>query len=334
MRVIQYREALREALVEEMDRNPDLMLMGEEIGVYAGAYKVTAGLLEQYGPERVVDTPMSEAAIVGAAVGAAVAGVPTVAEVMYIDFLLLTLDQLINQAAKMRYMFGGKCSVPMVVRTQGGTGRSSAAQHSQSLERLFFQIPGLRVAIPSTPADAKGLLKAAIRSADPVLFIEHKMLYNTKGAVPEGEHLVPLGRADIKRAGSDVTVVALSRQVLNALQAAEQLEAEGISVEVIDPRTLNPFDWESIAASVRKTGRLLTVEEGCLTGGVGAEICAGVTERCWSDLKTAPWRVAGKDVPIPSSPVLEKLSVPDAREIYAAVRNLVKEPALLRNTRL
>lgn len=333
MRELPYREALREAHIEEMDRDPNLLLMGEEVGVYAGAYKVTAGLLERYGARRVIDTPMSEAAIVGAATGAAVAGIPAVAEVMYIDFLFLTLDQLINQAAKMRYMFGGKCAVPLVVRTQGGTGRSSAAQHSQSLERMFFQIPGLRVVVPSTPADAKGLLKASIRSKDPVLFIEHKMLYNTKGPVPDGEHVVPLGQADVKREGTDVTLVALSRQVLYALQAAEQLAKEGISVEVIDPRCLNPFDWETVFGSVRKTGRLLTVEEGCLTGGVGAEIGARVAEHCWTSLQAPPWRVAGKDIPIPSTPVLEKLAVPDVKEICEAVRTLVQDREKLISTR-
>lgn len=324
MRELTYRDALREALAEEMEREPTLLLIGEDIGVYGGAYKVTNGLHDRFGEDRVIDSPMSEQAIVGAALGAALVGTPVMAEVMYIDFALLTMDQLINQAAKVRYMFGGKVDVPLVVRTQGGTGRSSAAQHSQSLERLFFQIPGLRVAVPSTPYDAKGLLKTALRGRDPVLFIEHKMLYATKGPVPEATYLLPFGKADIKRRGKDITIVATSRMVNYALQAATKLAQEGIEAEVLDPRTLNPFDWETVYESVHKTRRFLTVEEGCLTGGIGAEIVARVGERFFGSLLAPAGRVAGKDVPIPCSPALEKMSIPSAQEVAAAALRLVR----------
>ena len=256
MRKITYREVLKEALREEMRRDPRVFLLGEDIAQFGGSYKVTQGLLDEFGPERVRNTPISEAAIVGAAVGAALTGMRPVAELMYVDFSWIAMDQIANQAAKNRYMFGGKAKVPMVLRTQGGTGRSSAAQHAQSLEAWFIHIPGLKVVMPATPYDAKGLLKTAIRDDNPVIFIEHKLLYPETGEVPEEEVLVPLGVAEVKRAGEDVTVVAHSRMVHLALRAADRLAAEGISCEVVDPRTLDPLDVPAILRSVEKTSRL------------------------------------------------------------------------------
>ncbi|MCX7030926.1 MAG: alpha-ketoacid dehydrogenase subunit beta [Spirochaetes bacterium] len=324
MRVLTYREALREAIREEMARDESVFVMGEDVGAYGGAYGVTKGLFEEFGTSRIRDTPMSEAAIVGLATGAAIVGFRPVAEIMYIDFLTLAMDQLVNQAAKMRYMYGGGVRVPLVVRTQQGTGRSSAAQHSQSLEAWFIHVPGLTVVTPSTPYEAKGLLKAAIRDDNPVLFIEHKMLYNTKGPVPDGDYTLPLGRAEIKRSGKDVTVVAYSRMAVLAEEAAQQLAQEGVDLELIDPRTLNPLDSKTIVDSVRRTGRLVVVEEGCRTGGVGAEIVARVVEGAMSSLKAPPVRVAGLDIPIPAAPILEKAAVPTTEKIVEAIRQLVR----------
>ncbi|HHU63385.1 MAG TPA: alpha-ketoacid dehydrogenase subunit beta [Clostridiales bacterium] len=322
MREVRYWQALNEALREELDRDPDVFVMGEDVGIYGGAYGVTKGLYEDYGEERIRDTAISEQVIVGAAVGAAMTGMRPVAEIMYVDFLGVAMDQIFNQAAKIRYMFGGKAKVPMTLRTQGGTGRGLAAQHSQSLESWFLHVPGLKVVMPSTPYDAKGLLKAAIRDDNPVLFIEHKMLYGTKGMIPDGEYIVPLGLADVKRPGSDVTVVAHSRMLLYALEAAETLEKEGISVEVIDPRTLAPLDMDTIMTSVKKTGRVVLVEEGCKTGGVGGEIATRIMEEGFYYLDAPIIRVAAKDVPIPMSPALEPLAVPSVQEIIDAVKKL------------
>ncbi len=322
MREVRYWQALNEALREELDRDPDVFVMGEDVAIYGGAYGVTKGLYEDYGEERIRDTAISEQVIVGAAVGAAMTGMRPVAEIMYVDFLGVAMDQIFNQAAKIRYMFGGKAKVPMTLRTQGGTGRGLAAQHSQSLESWFLHVPGLKVVMPSTPYDAKGLLKAAIRDDNPVLFIEHKMLYGTKGMIPDGEYIVPLGLADVKRPGSDVTVVAHSRMLLYALEAAETLEKEGISVEVIDPRTLAPLDMDTIMTSVKKTGRVVLVEEGCKTGGVGGEIATRIMEEGFYYLDAPIIRVAAKDVPIPMSPALEPLAVPSVQEIIDAVKKL------------
>ena len=322
MREVRYWQALNEAMREELDRDPDVFVMGEDVGIYGGAYGVTKGLYEDYGEERIRDTAISEQVIVGAAVGAAMTGMRPVAEIMYVDFLGVAMDQIFNQAAKIRYMFGGKAKVPMTLRTQGGTGRGLAAQHSQSLESWFLHVPGLKVVMPSTPYDAKGLLKAAIRDDNPVLFIEHKMLYGTKGMIPDGEYIVPLGLADVKRPGSDVTVVAHSRMLLYALEAAETLEKEGISVEVIDPRTLAPLDMDTIMTSVKKTGRVVLVEEGCKTGGVGGEIATRIMEEGFYYLDAPIIRVAAKDVPIPMSPALEPLAVPSVQEIIDAVKKL------------
>jgi len=320
MRTITYRDAVREALREEMIRDPRVFLIGEEIGLYGGAYAVTRGMLDEFGPERIWDTPISEGAIAGAAAGAAVAGTRPVAEIMYMDFLTLCMDQLVNQAAKMRYMFGGHASVPMVVRTQGGGGKENAAQHSQSLEAWFVHVPGLRVVMPSTAYDAKGLLKSAIRSDDPVIFVEHKLLYNSKCEVPEEEYTIPLGKADVKRMGSDVTLVSYSRMTEFALSAAEKLSEEGIDVEVIDPRTLSPLDVPTMVESVRKTGRVVICHEACKAGGFGAEIATQIMENAFDYLDAPIVRIAAKDIPIPNVRVLEDMMIPQENDIAAGVR--------------
>lgn len=325
MREITYREALNEALVEEMERDPAVFLLGEDIAIYGGAYGVTAGLWKRYGDTRVLDTPISENGIVGVGLGAALTGMRPVVEIMYIDFIGLCMEQLNNQVAKIRYMFGGKCTVPLTIRTEGGAGRTLGAHHSQSLEAWLIHIPGIKVVMPSTPYDAKGLLKASIRDDNPVVFIEHKMLYNTKGPVPEEEYTVPIGVSDIKREGKDVSLITYSRMTLFCLEAAKILEKEGISVEVLDLRTLLPVDIEAIVKTVKKTNHVIIVEEDCKTGGVGAEITAQIVENAFDYLDAPIVRVAGADVPMPKSPVLEKLAIPDIERICNAVRKLVKE---------
>ena len=327
MREITYRQALKEALAEEMRRDPNIFLIGEDIGIYGGAYAVTKELLEEFGEERVIDTPISERAIVGTAIGAAACGARPVAEIMYVDFLTFAMDQIVNQAAKMRYMFGGKVSVPMVIRTQGGAGKQGAAQHSQSLERWFIGIPGLKVVMPGTPYDAKGLLKSSIRDNNPVLFIEHKLLYNTKGMVPEEEYVVPIGKADVKREGKDITIVTYSRMLLLTLEAAGLLSQEGIEAAVIDLRTLAPLDMQTVVDSVKKTGRVVVVEEGHRTGGVAGEIWARITEEAFDYLDAPLIRVAAEDTPLPCSPVLEAAALPSVPKIVNAVKKtLGKEP--------
>jgi len=322
-RILTYAEAVREALREEMRRDERVFILGEDVGVYGGAFGVTKGLLEEFGEERVRDTPISEAVIAGAATGAAVTGLRPVAEIMFMDFTTISMDQLVNQAAKIRYMFGGHATVPMVLRTPAGSGTGAAAQHSQSLESLFAHIPGLKVVVPSTPADAKGLLVAAIRDDNPVIFVEHKLLYKMKGPVPEGEHLVPLGRADVKRAGRDATVVATSIEVHRALDAAERLSREGIEAEVVDPRTLVPLDEAMIASSVKKTGRLVVVHEAVKDYGFGAEIAARIAEGPTFDYLDAPIvRLGGVAAPIPYNPTLERAAVPQVEDIVRAVRRV------------
>ncbi len=325
IRTLSYRDALNEALHEEMDRDPATFVIGEDVGRHGGVLQVTKGLRERFGPGRVRDTPISEAGIVGVGVGAALTGSRPIVEIMYIDFTLLAADQIVNQAAKARYMFGGKARVPLVIRTQGGAGRGNAAQHSQSLEAFYAHIPGLVVVQPSTPADAKGLLKSAIRDDNPTIFIEHKLLYNTNGPVPEGEHLVPLGEADVKRLGSDVTVIATSRQVVFALEAAQQLAAEGISVEVVDPRTIRPLDIDAIVLSVRKTGRVVVVNEAARTGGLTSEIAARIMDEAFWYLDAPVVRVAAADVPIPYSEALELEAIPGTADIVAGVRRVLTE---------
>jgi len=324
MRKIAYREALKEALREEMRRDSRVFLLGEDIGRYwGGAFKVTKGLAEEFGDERVIDTPISESAIVGAAVGAAITGMRPVAEIMFGDLTTLAMDQIANQAAKIRYMFGGQAKCPIVIRTPFGAGVNIAAHHSQSLEAWFMHVPGLYVAVPSTAYDAKGLLKTAIRSDDPVVFCEHKLLYPLEGEVPEEEYTIPFGIADIKREGTDVTIVATLFMVHKALNAAEELAAEGISVEVIDPRTLTPLDKQTIIKSVKKTGRIVVVTEDCKTAGVSAEIAAVIAEEALDYLDAPIKRIAEPDTPIPFSPSLEQFVIPDEKAIIKAVKEVV-----------
>jgi len=322
-RQLQYREALNEALHEEMDRDPWVCVLGEDVGSYGSPFQITRGLFDRFGGQRVRDTPISEEGFVGIAVGAAMTGLRPVVEILYVDFITLAMDQIVNQAAKARYMFGGQVSVPLVIRTQGGGGRGNAAQHSQSLEMWFVHIPGLIVIQPSTPYDAKGLLKSAIREDSPVICIEHKLLYNTSGPVPEGEYLIPLGVADVKRSGDDVTIVATSRLVLFALNAAQELARQGIEAEVIDPRTLKPLDMPTIVRSVKKTGRLVVVNEGHRTGGFTAEVAARVQREAFDWLDGPIVQVATEDVPIPYSGPLELEALPSERDIVKAAKEAV-----------
>jgi len=318
-----YNEALGDALRLEMERDPRVIVIGEDIAEHGGAFQVTAGLLDKFGPTRIRQTPISELGIVGAAVGAALTGLRPVVELMYVDFSGLAMDQLVNQAAQNRFMFGGQARVPMVMRTQGGSGRGNAAQHSKSLEAWFAHVAGLKVVMPSTPADAKGLLTTAIRDDDPVIFLEHKLLYRTKGQVPTGEHLVPLGKADVKRAGTDLTIVTWSREVLFSLEAAEKLAADGIEAEVVDLRSLVPLDRDAVLASVRKTHRLLVVHEAIKRGGYGGEIAAMVAEEAFDDLDAPPRRLAGLETPIPYAQHLEKTVVPQVDDIVRVAKELV-----------
>ncbi|MBU8913285.1 MAG: alpha-ketoacid dehydrogenase subunit beta [Spirochaetales bacterium] len=324
MREIAYREALREAIYEEMEQDENVFVIGEEVGRYGGAYAVTRGLIKEFGARRLVDAPISEASTVGLGIGAAITGLRPIVELMYVDFVPLAMDQIATQMPKLRYMTGGQLKIPMVLRTQGGTGRSAGAQHSQSLEAYCVHTPGLRVVMPATPADAKGLLKSAIRSDDPVVFIEHKALYARKGAVPEETCTIPLGKARISRSGSDVTIVTYSRMVLIAEEAAGALEAEGISAEVIDLRTLSPMDMDAVSASVGKTKRAIVVTEAHKTAGMSAEIAARITESNWTDLTAPVVRIAAKDVPVPATH-LEKLSIPSVDEIVDAAKTLCGE---------
>lgn len=323
---ITYLEAIRQALWEEMKRDERVFILGEDIGRYGGAFGVTMGMLDEFGPERIRETPISEPTIVAAAVGAALLGMRPVAEIMFMDFMFLAMDQLANQAAKMRFMFGGKATVPMVVRMPNGSGSGAAAQHSQSLESMLMHVPGLKVVLPSTPYDAKGLLLASIRDPNPVCFIEHKQLYKTKGMVPEGEYTLPIGKADVKRAGKDLTVVASGVMVLRALKVAEKLAPQGLDVEVIDVRSLRPLDGETILASVRKTSRLLVVHEACQTGGWAGEVIAQVAESPVFDYLDMPIRrLAGKDIPIPYNRGLERAAVPQEEDIEAEIRAILQQ---------
>lgn len=319
-REISYRQALNEALLEEMEKDDRVLLFGEDVGLHGGAFQVTQGLFDKFGAGRVKDTPVSEAAIAGAAVGAALTGLRPIAEIMYIDFCTIALDQIVNQAAKTRYMFGGKAHLPIVFRTQCGGGLGGAAQHSQSLEAWFFHTPGLRVIIPSTPYDAKGLLKEAIRDNNPVVFIEYKRLYPMKGPVPRGECLIPLGKASIKREGTDLTILATSFMVHEAMAAADELLRDGIELEVVDPRTLVPLDEKTILNSVKKTHRLLIVHEAFLRGGIGAEIAAIVAEKAFDYLDAPIRRVGSLEAPIPYAMVLEEAILPNRKDIIRVAR--------------
>ena len=325
MREIQYREAIREAIIEEMDRDRKVFLIGEDIGIYGGAFKAYKGLLDKYGPDRVINTPISEAAIIGAGIGAALTGYRPIVEIMFIDFATLAMDQIANQAAKIHFMSGGSLNVPLVIRTQGGVGKGLATQHSQSLEAWFYHIPGLKVVMPSTSYDVKGLLKTAVRDNSPVIFIEHKMIYPVKGAVPEEEYTIPFGKADIKRKGEDITIFAYSNMVIKSLEAAEELEREGISCEVIDPRTLVPLDIDAVVNSVKKTGRLIIVSEACRRGSVASDISARITERAFDCLHAPIKIVAGLDTPIPYNSTLEQASIPQKADIIKAVKELLQK---------
>lgn len=324
MREITYREAIREALREEMQNDSSVFLIGEDIAdPFGGVFSVTLGLTDMFGKDRVINAPLAEGAIVGAALGSAMTGLKPVAEIMYIDFITVAMDQVVNQVAKLRYMSGGQIEAPLVIRTPQGAGRSSAAQHAQSLEAIFMHIPGIKVVMPSNPQDAKGLLKTAIRDKDPVLFIEHKLLYNTKGFVKEEEYLIPFGKAEVIRAGDDVTVVATSSMVAKALEAAERLASEGISVEVIDPRTIVPLDEETIINSVKKTKKLVVVHEASEKGGFGAELTAIVSKKAFDYLDAPINRVAAKDVPVPFAPVLENYVIPNVEDIIDGVKEII-----------
>ncbi|WMT30845.1 alpha-ketoacid dehydrogenase subunit beta [Bacillus aerius] len=325
MREISYLEAVREAMSQEMRKNQDVFILGEDIGVYGGAFGVTRGMIEEFGPERVRNTPISEAAIAGGAVGAALTGMRPILELQFSDFITIAMDQLVNQAAKTRYMFGGKGKVPLVVRTPAGSGTGAAAQHSQSLEAWMAHIPGLKVVQPSTAYDAKGLLKAAMDDDNPVIFYEHKLLYKTIGEVPEEQYSIPLGKADVKRSGKDVTIVATAIMVHKALEAAKELAAEGIDVEIIDPRTLVPLDEETIIESVKKTGKCIVVHEAVKRGGYGGEIASMIAESEAFDYLDAPIkRLGGLAVPIPYNPTLEKAVIPQVPDIIEAAKELVR----------
>jgi len=320
---ITYLEAINAALKEEMRRDPNVFILGEDVGIFGGCFGVTQGLYDEFGPERVLDTPITETAIIGASVGAAAAGLRPVPEIMFMDFMGVCLDEIFNQAAKIRYMFGGRAKIPMTVRTACGAGLGAAAQHSQSLEAWFTHIPGLKVVMPSTPADAKGLLVSAIRDDNPVIFIEHKMLYAVSGTVPEGEYTIPLGKADIKREGSDATVVATAMMVHKALAAAETLAEEGIKLEVIDPRCLQPLDKDTILQSVEKTGRLVIVQEAVKFGGFGGEIAAMVVEEGFDLLDAPIKRIGAPFAPIPFATNLENAYLPGEEDIIEAVKSVV-----------
>lgn len=322
MKKMMYREAISSAIAEEMRRDEKVFVMGEDVAVTGGVYKATRGLLDEFGPQRVRNTPLSEIAIAGAATGAAMAGARPVAEIMHIDFTGCCMDIIVNQMSKMYYKTNGKVTVPMVLRTQGGRGRSNGCTQSQSLESLMTHIPGLKVVMPSDPYDAKGLLKSAIRDNNPVIFIEHKGLYQTKGEVPEEEYLVPLGKAGVKRVGKDVTIISYSKTVLMAKEAAEQLAKEGIEAEVIDLRTLVPLDFDTIAESVRKTGKVVITHESCERSGYGAEVSAEIAEKLFDELDAPILRVCGENIPVPNATEPEVESAPTVAKIVAAVKSI------------
>jgi pyruvate dehydrogenase E1 component beta subunit len=324
MREITYTEAVREALSEAMREDSNVFIMGEDIGVYGGAFGVTRGMIEEFGPERIRHTPISESAIAGAAVGAAITGMRPVFELQFSDFITIALDQIVNQAAKIHYMYGGNVSIPLVMRTPGGSGTGAAAQHSQSLENWTAHIPGLIVIQPSTAYDAKGLLHSAIANNNPVMFYEHKLCYRTKGDVPEGKYFIPIGVADIKRPGKDISVIATSYMVHKALEAAEILAKEGIDIEIVDPRTLVPLDKKTIVDSVKKTGRALIVTEAVKRSGFSSELAAVISEEESFDYLDHPVvRLAGAETPIPYEPNLEKLAVPQVNDIVEACRKIM-----------
>jgi len=326
MAIMTYRDAINLALREEMRRDPSVVIWGEDVALYEGSFKVTRGLLTEFGEERVKDTPISENTIIGVAIGAAMGGLRPSAELMTVNFALLAMDQIINHMTKIRYMFGGQVNLPMVIRAPGGGGSQLAAQHSQSLETYFMHAPGMRVVVPATPADAKGLLKSAIRDNNPVMFLENELLYNSKGEVPDDpEFLLPFGSAEVKKEGKDITIVAYSRMTMLALAAAEELGKEGISCEVVDLRTLAPLDTAAFVESVKRTGRAVVVEECWRTCGLGAEIATRIYEGCFESLRAPVRRVSGLDVPMPYSRKLEKLCIPQVEDIIKAVKDVTAQ---------
>jgi pyruvate/2-oxoglutarate/acetoin dehydrogenase E1 component len=323
--LITYREALNQAMREEMRRDDRIFLIGEEVGYYQGAFKVSKGFVEEFGDQRVLDTPITEAGFTGLAIGAAMAGLHPIVELMTFNFGILALDQIVNNAAKIRYMSGGQLSVPIVIRGPGSAAHQLGAQHSQSLEAWFCHVPGLKVIAPATPHDAKGLLKSAIRDHNPVIFIEAQLLYSNKGEVSDGDFTIPIGRAEVKRGGRDVTLVAYSKMLLVALDAAKELAGEGIEVEVVDPRTLKPLDLETIVTSVKKTGRLVVVEEGWRFAGLGAQIAESVYARAFDYLDAPIVRVTGEEVPMPYTRPLEDAAIPDRARVMAAVKRVLNQ---------
>lgn len=322
MPIVTFREAINQAMTEEMEKNKDVFLMGEEVGQYNGAYKVSMSMLSRFGPERVIDTPITENGFCGLGIGAAMVGLRPIIEMMTFNFAIQALDQIINHAAKMLYMSGGQYNIPMVIRGPGGAAHMLGCQHSQATEWIYANIPGLKVVMPSTPKDAKGLLKTAIRDNDPVIFIESETMYGMKGEIPEGEYLIPLKNADVKRKGKDCTVVTWGRVVHMVLRSAESLAKEGIEVEVIDPRTLRPLDMEIIFESVKKTNRLAIVEEGWPIGGIGAQISYEVQNKIFDYLDAPVERITSADVPMPYAGNLEKEALPDERKIIEAIKKV------------
>ena len=330
MAVITYRQALNDTLRAELTRDENVFLIGEEIGIFEGSYKITAGLLDEFGPQRVRDTPISEEGFVGAATGAAMLGLRPVVEIMTINFSLLAIDQIVNHAAKMHAMFGGQVSVPLVIRTPGGGGQQLAATHSQNLEVWYAHVPGLKVLAPATPADAKAQLTAAIRDDDPVIFLENLALYNTKGEVPDGEQVAEIGRAAVIKPGTDLTVVAHSRAVVIALDVANRLEEQGVSVEVVDLRSLRPLDRETICASVRKTTRAVVLEDDWLSYGIGAEVAATIGEGAFDFLDAPVRRVAAAEIPLPYAKPLERAALPDAGVLNKVIGEMLESTGFTR----
>ena len=325
MREIFYLDAIKEAITQEMELDERVFLIGEDVGVYGGAFGLTVGMIEKFGAKRIIDTPISEQGIVGMGIGAAIMGMRPIVEIMFSDFLMLALEQVGNQAAKIHYMFGGKVSVPLVIRTPGGGGTGAAAQHSQSIEALFNHIPGLKIIIPSTPYDAKGLLASAIADPNPVIMFEHKLLYKKiKGDVPQERYQIPLGKADIKRSGTDLTVVATSYMVHKVLAVAEKLSRQSISIEVIDPRTIKPLDLDTILASIKKTGKVLLVEEACYTGGFTSFLASEIIAYAFDCLDAPILRVTGYDTPVPYSIVLENAVIPSEERIEEGIRKVLQ----------
>ena len=320
---ITVREAISQALWEEMEKNPDVFILGEEVGVWGGTYAVTKGFYDHFGPDRVRDTPIAEAAIIGAAIGAALTGLRPVAELMTINFAFSAMDHIVNEAAKLHYMFGGQFTLPLVIRAVGGGGRQLGATHSQTPDAVFAHFPGLKVVAPGTPEDAKGLLKTAIRSMDPILFIEHATLYQVRGEVPDGDYTIPIGKSKLQRPGKDVTIVTYSKMLEISIKAADQLSKEGIEAEIIDLRSLRPLDMEPVLESFKKTNRAVIVEEGWKSFGVGSEVAAQIYEQAFDYVDAPIRRVAQTEVPLPYNRTLEQMALPQVEDVIQAVKEVL-----------